>query len=460
LLLTLKTSPIYQESKKLLQLAIPLASAQVAQSLIGFVDTLMMGRLGATTLAAGGLASITLMTLISIFGAVIMAVTPLIAEADGAQKKHRVAVITSQGFYLVVILTIPIAMIIANLDRLFLAMGQDPITIALADTYLDIMAWGCFPILGFMLLRGVTSGLSHARPLMLIVMGGTIFNIVGNYVLAFGKLGLPRLEIAGLAIASVITFWLMFLALIVYLMRHPRLRSYCLFTQSGQFQPVIFLKLIQLGTPIGIFIALESGLFAVVTYLMGALGTETLAAHQIVLQTIVIIFMIPLGISYATTIRVGQALGKEDLVGIQRAATLSIILGLVFNLAIAIAICLFPQLVIGLYLDLQDPANLAVIKLAVPMLTFGVVALILDGMQKIIYGALQGLQDTQIPVLLSIPAFWGIGLTLGYILSFNYGVGGMGLWIGQSLGLAIAAILFLIRLLQMFNRLKFKAIAK
>jgi multidrug resistance protein, MATE family len=175
----------------------------------------------------------------------------------------------------------------------------------------------------------------------------------------------------------------MFLALVVYLIRHPQLKTYRFFTQLGQFQPVIFLKLIQLGTPIGIFIALESGLFAVVTYLMGALGTETLAAHQIVLQTIVIIFMISLGISYATTIRVGQALGKDDLVGIQQAAALSIILGLVFNLVIAIAICIFPQLVIGLYLDLNDPANLAVIKMAVPMLTIGVVALILDGMQKI-----------------------------------------------------------------------------
>jgi multidrug resistance protein, MATE family len=285
LFLTLKTSPIYQESKKLLQLAIPLASAQVAQSLIGFVDTLMMGRLGATTLAAGGLASITFMTLTSVVGAVFMAVTPLIAEADGAQKKHRVATITSQGFYLVIILTMPLAMIIANLDRLLLAMRQDPVTVILASTYLDIMVWGCFPLLGFMLLRGVISGLSHPRPLMFIVMGGTIFNIVGNYLLAFGKLGFPSLEIAGLAIASVITFWGMFLTLLIYLMLHPRLKTYGFVAQLGQFQLAIFRQLIRLGTPIGIFIALESGLFAIVTYLMGALGTETLAAHQIVLST-------------------------------------------------------------------------------------------------------------------------------------------------------------------------------
>ncbi|MEL6908828.1 MAG: MATE family efflux transporter [Cyanobacteria bacterium J06598_4] len=452
--MTFKYSPIYRESKKLLSLAIPLASAQLAQALTGFFDTLMMGRLGASTLAAGGLAAITFMTLITVTGAVVMAVTPLIAEADGAGKKHLVAKITTQGFWLVVLATIPIALIVANVDRLLIAIGQEPNTVMLANTYLDIMVWGCFPALGFMLLRAVVSGLSQTRPIMNIVVGGTVFNIVGNYVLAFGKLSFPKLGIAGLAIASVITFWGMFGALVIYILRHPQLKNYGLFSQLSLFELKLFRKLIRLGTPIGMFIALESGLFAVVTYLMGALGTEVLAAHQIVLQTIVMIFMIPLGISYATTIRVGQGLGKEDLVTVQQAAYLSIILGLLFNLVVAIAICVFPQLIIGLYLDLNNPANLPVIELATPMLTIGVIALILDGMQKIVYGALQGIQDTQVPVLLSVPSFWIIGLGTGYILGFYYDLGGIGLWIGQSLGLAIAAILFLIRFVVVVNRLK------
>ncbi|MEO1669187.1 MAG: MATE family efflux transporter [Cyanobacteria bacterium J06631_2] len=355
--MTLKHSPIYQESKKLLQLAIPLASAQLAQALTGFFDTLMMGRLGASTLAAGGLAAITFMTLITVTGAVVMAVTPLIAEADGAGKKHLVARFTTQGFWLVMLTTIPIALTVTNIDRLLIAIGQDSTTVMLANSYLEIMAWGCFPALGFMLLRAVVSGLSQTRPIMYIVVWGTLFNIVGNYVLAFGKWGLPQLGIVGLAIASITTFWGMFAALVVYILRHPQLSNYALFSQLSQFDLKLFGKLIRLGTPISMFIALESGLFAVVTYLMGALGTETLAAHQIVLQTIVIIFMIPLGISYATTVRVGQGLGKEDLATIQQAAYLSIILGLLFNLLVAIAICLFPRLIIGVYLDLNDPAN-------------------------------------------------------------------------------------------------------
>ena len=448
-----KNSTIYREAKQLLNLAIPLVSAQLAQALTGFVDTLMMGRLGASTLAAGGLAAITFMTLVSVMGAVVMAATPLVAEADGAGKKAKVRIITAQGFWLVVMMVIPLAILVANLDHFLTALGQNSTTVILANTYLDIMAWSCFPALGFMLLRAIASGLSHARPIMLIVFWGTLFNITGNYILAFGKLGLPKLEIAGLAIASVITWWGMFFALGIYLVRHPQLQCYSLFSQLNRFSPATFRQLLKLGVPIGMFIALESGLFAVVSYLMGAIGTETLAAHQIVLQTVVIIFMVPLGISYATTIAVGQALGKKNWQRIQRATYLSIVIGLLFNLVVAIAICLFPQFVIGLYLNLNEPDNLAVINLAKPMLTIGVVALILDGMQKIVYGALQGLQDTEIPVILSIPAFWGIGLILSYVLGFRYSLGGVGLWIGQSIGLAIASGLFLMRFIQLTRKL-------
>ena len=448
-----KSSLLYRETKQLLSLAIPLTSAQLAQALTGFFDTLMMGHLGASTLAAGGLASITLMTLIGIAGGVVMVVTPLVAEAYGANQKNRIALITSQGFWLVLLLTIPIAVIVAKIDSLLLQQGQDLVAVTLANTYLDIMVWACFPALGFMLLRGVISGLSHVRPIMVIVATGTLFNVTGNYILAFGKLGFPRLGIAGLAIASVITFWGMFFALVIYLIRHPQLKTYQLFSQLNQFKPELIWKLIKLGTPVGIFIALESGLFAVITYLMGALGTEALAAHQIVLQTIVILFMIPLGISYAAMVRVGQWFGEKDLKGIQRAGYLSIAVGLVFNIVVAIAIMFFPKSIIGLYLDLNDPANISVIKMASPLLTIGVIALILDGMQKIVYGALQGLQDPEIPLLLSIPAFWGIGLTTGYILGFERGMGGIGLWLGQSIGLAIAAILFLARFVAVVNKL-------
>ena len=451
----LKTHLYYRETKQLLRLAVPLASAQLAQALTGFCDTLMMGRLGTSTLAAGGLASITLMTIISIAGGILTAASPLIAEAYGAGKPRRIAQLTHQGLYLAAILAIPMAIAIANLDAWLLQQGQDPTIVALADSYLDIMVWSCFPALGFILLRGVIASLDLARPIMSIVVVGTVFNITGNYILGFGKLGFPRLELGGLAISSAIAFWGMFGALIIYLLKHPQLKSYGFLSHLDWLNLPILGELVTLGAPIGIFIALESGLFAVVTYLMAALGTETLAAHQIVLQTIVILFMIPLGISYAATIRVGQWLGKKNISGIKRAGSISVGIGLVFSIVTAIAILLRPQFVLGLYLDLNDPGNDSVIEIALPLLTIGVIALILDGMQKIIYGVLQGLKDTRVPMLLSIPAFWGIGLTTGYLLSFQLNLGGVGLWWGQSIGLAIAAILFSLRLAIVINNYRF-----
>ncbi len=431
-----------RELKQFLRLAIPLASAQVAQALTGFFDTLMMGRLGAETLAAGGLATLSFSAAIFTAGGLIMAITPAIAQACGAEDKNRLENLARQGLWLVLLLTIPLTGIISHLDSWMAVFGQGETTVILANIYLDIILWGLFPALGFIWLRGVVSGLSQARPIMFIVVTGTVFNILGNYALAFGKWGFPRLELAGLALATVATHWGMFLALILYILDHQQLREYRIFKQLYSFRPDLFWELVKVGFPIAVFSALEIGLFTVVTYLMGALGTDVLAAHQIVLQTVAVIFMIPLGMSFAATVRVGQWLGKENLAGVQRAGYLSIGVGCAFMTLMAIALLLFPQFVVGLYLDLNDPANEGVIALVAPMLTIAALSQIGDGVQKIATGVLQGLQDTRIPMLFSIPAFWIIGLPLGYGLGFHAGWGGAGLWLGQSIGVAIAAIIF------------------
>jgi len=438
-------SSIRTEIEKFFQLAIPLASAQLAQSLTGFFDTIMMGRLGVETLAGGGLASLVFFAVVNIAAGIVMAVSPLVAEAKGAENNSRIEDLVRQGFWLSLLLSIPIAIAIAHFDSIMLRLGQPITTVALANTYLDIILWGFFPAVGFAMLRGMVSGLSHARPVMYIVAIGTCFNIVGNYVLSFGKLGFPRLELAGLALASTLTLWLMFLALLIYILKHPQLRNYQILKRLHHLKLKVIWELSKIGFPIGIFTALEIGLFAVVTFLMGTLGTEVLAAHQIVFQTMLIIFMIPLGMSYAATVRVGQWLGQKNLKGIEQAGYISIGAGSIFAIAIAVVMLLFPRKIISLYVDIDDPANVEIARLALPMLTIATVSQVLDAVQKITYGALQGLQDTRIPLLLNIPAFWVIGLTSGYVLGFYFNLGSVGLWLGQSIGVATAAFLFLIR---------------
>ena len=252
------------------------------------------------------------------------------------------------------LLSIPMTIAIANLDSMMLYWGQAETTVTLASSYLDIILWGFFPALGFAMLRGVVSGLSLGRPIMVIVAFGTVFNILGNYILGFGKFGFPRLELAGLAIASALSLWVMFIALIIYILKHDRLSKYKFFQQLHQLKPNVIVELLKTGVPIGIFMALELGLFTVVTYLMGVLGTEILAAHQVVFQTMMVTFMIPFGMTFATTTRVGQWLGRKDRGGIKRAGYISIAIGFVVMFLLAIAMFFFPQGIVGIYLNLKD----------------------------------------------------------------------------------------------------------
>lgn len=440
---------IRAEIRQFLQIAIPLASAQVAQSATGFVDTLMMGRLGQETLAGGGLAALTFLLIMSATSGIVMGVSPLVAEAFGANQKGQISRITGQGLWLSLFLAVPTMLLMKHFDIILSQVGQAETTVALANSYLDMMLWGLFPALGFATLRGAVSGLSHTRPIMVIVVMGTFFNVIGNYILGFGKFGFPRMELAGLALASVFTFWGMFLALAIYTFKQSQLKTYCLFQDLPRLRPSILWKLVQVGLPIGVAVTLEYGLFTAITYLMGILGIEVLAAHQIVLQTNTLLFMIPLGMSFATTARVGQWLGQHNLQGARVAGYISMSVAAVVMAVTAIAILTHPQQIVGLYLDVRDPNNAAVLKLAVPMLIISALAQLLDGVQKTAVGALYGLQDTRVPMLLSLPTFWGVGLTSGYLLGFRLGLGGVGLWVGQSIGVAIAATAFVWRFHQL-----------
>ena len=439
------SSTIRTEIKAFLQLAIPLASAQVAQLATGFADTVMMGHLGREILAAGAIASMTFFALVVTGSGVVMGVSPLVAEAYGAGHKTRVSQIVSQGTWLMLFLTVPTTIFISHIDALMGQLGQAASTVTLANTYLGIMLWGFFPAIGFAMLRGVVSALAHAQPVMVIVIVGTLFNIAGNYMLGFGKLGFPRMELAGLAVASVLTLWGMFFALAAYVLTHKHLKPYKLVQNLHRFKPKLFWRLLRVGVPIGIFSALEIGSYTVITYLMGVLGTDALAAHQIVFQTINVIFMVPLGMSYATTARVGQWLGQKNLEGMRRAGYVSIGLSTGVMLTLAIALLIFSKPVMGLYVDIHNPHNASVLTVGMPMLIVAATAQIFDGIQKVAYGALQGLQDTRIPTLISFLSYWCIGLTSGYILGFHMGLDGTGLWIGTLISVAIAAITFVWR---------------
>lgn len=438
-------SPIQTEIKESLRLTIPLASAQVAQAATGFVDTVMMGWLGQETIAAGGLAATTFTTLLVTTTGVVVGLSPLIAEAYGSGYKKRIQQLTRQGIWLSLLVAIPVMLLLGHIDYLMRHLGQAATTVTLAKTYLDVILWGFFPALMFAMLKSVVSSLSQTRPVIVIVVAGTVFNAIANYILGFGKLGFTALGLKGIALASALSQWLILLLLIIYILKHSQLKSYQLFANLHQLEPKILREILWIGVPIAISFAFEVGLFTVTTYLMGVLGTDVLAAHQIVFQTIALIFMVPLGMSFATTIRVGQWNGQQNSKGVRRAAYVSIWLGAMFMTIMAITLLVFPRQVIALYLDVDNPENARVISLATSMLTIAALSQILDGVQTTAAGALRGLKDTRVPMLLSFLAFWGVGLTSGYLLGFQLGFSGVGLWLGQLLGVAVSAGVFVWR---------------
>lgn len=394
-------SPLRTELQASLRLAIPLISAQVAQAATGFVDTVMMGWLGQEALAAGGLATTTFSTLLVTATGVVMAVSPLIAEAHGAGNSARVRQITRQGFWLSLLLAIPMMVLLAHMDVLMMRLGQKANTVALAKSYLDVMLWGLLPALLFAMFKGVVASLSQTRPIMVIVVAGTTFNAIGNYALGLGNLGFSAMGLAGIALASTLSYWGMLLCLIVYVIKHPQLRTQCLFPEWYRVELKPLQELIWLGIPIGISFGLEIGLYAVTAYLIGIFGTDALAAYQIVIQTIVILFMVPVGIGYATTIRVGQWHGQQNAQGVKQAAAVGMCLGAVFMALTAVLLIGFPRTLTALYLRVDNPNNANVVSLATAMFAISAFSQLFDGVQTTAAGALRGLQDTYVPTLLS-----------------------------------------------------------
>lgn len=447
MIITLKT-----EAKEFIKLAIPLAGAQLAQSATGFVDTLMMGWLGPNTLAGGGLAVSLLMMVLIISSGLLLGITPLLAAAQGAGDRSLSKSLTHQGWWLAGLVSIGGTLLVWFLPNFLI--GQRPEVVAAARIYLQIMAWGFFPALTFAMLKSVVTIISAPQVVTIAIVAGTIANCIGNYTLGFGNFGFPALGLAGLAIASVVSIWLMLIILVVHLLWSLPGQGFV--TWRMPLNVPVLGQIVQMGWPLAVGFGLEVGLFTTVTYLMGSFGAEALAANQIVFQTTVITFMVPLGISMATTVRVGQYFGQKDWLGVRRSSKISLLLSISYMSVTAMVMLLFPRSIAGLYLDLADPKNQATIDLAIQLLRVAGVMQIGDGVQTTVVGALRGLQDVRTPMLLGFVAFWCVGLVFAYLWGFYLQWGAVGLWMGQCLGVQVAALTYYFRFQRSINKLQFQ----
>lgn len=424
----------------ILRLAGPLIAAQLAHVLMVFTDTVMMGLLGPAALAGGGLGAASY-SFVSIFCVgVIAAVGNLVAIRHGADDATGVTRLTQNGLWLGWALALLAGLILWNLQPALLRFGQSPANVTAAMQFLAPLVFALPGYMSFMALRGFTSAIGRPGPVMAISIGGALANFVLNYALIKGWFGLPHLGLAGIGLVTAVVMNAMALLLAWHVLHHRAYAGYSL--GRGLLRPIWseLKDLLRLGLPIGGTYAVESGLFAFAALCMGALGSSQLAAHQIALQSVYVAFMVPVGISYAVTFRIGQHFGAGRLLEARRAGRLGMGLGAVCMLGFAGLFWLAPQWVIGLFLDRFDPAYREVVDLAVSLLAIAAWFELFDGLQTIAMGAIRGLKDGKTTFLVGLGCYWVIGAPLAWTLTFPLGWGAAGVWWGLAGGLACAAI--------------------
>lgn len=429
-----------KEAGLTLKIGLPVIIAQLLQMSMNFVDTVMAGNLSAQDLAAVAVGGAVFMPLMMFAAGILMAVTPVVAQLIGARTFDEVGVNARQVLWLSQMLAIPIFFLVRNLEFVMHLMNVEPAIIPIAQGYLDAISWGVFAVAGYMALRFFNEGLSATRPGMYFALLGVVVNVAGNYILMYGKLGFPELGARGCGYASAMVGFVMFFGMLLFTMNYQPYQRFAIFKSFRKPEWHHLKELLHIGVPIGLSSTMEVSMFAVVSLLMGSLGTIAVAGHQVAINFAAMTFMVPFGLSTAITTRVGNAIGKGRVHEARRRGYTGIMLATLFMCLTACLMYLFPDVITSIYTQ-----NQAVQEVAISLLYMAAIFQVSDGLQVSGYGALRGLKDTRIPMVVNCVAYWIVGLPLGYYLGIVRGVGPQGLWMGLIAGLTVAAILHNIR---------------
>ncbi|WP_413111476.1 MATE family efflux transporter [Thaumasiovibrio sp. DFM-14] len=428
------------ESKHLLRLALPVLLAQVAQTSMGFVDTIMAGGVSATDMAAVAVASsIWLPTMLFGLG-VLQAIVPIVAQLFGAGKKEKIRYQVQQGVFLALFLSVPLMLVLYNAAYIVDLMDIEADLSNKTIAYLQIVLWAMPAILLFTALRGYCEGLSFTSPAMFIGFIGLLANIPLNWIFVYGHFGAPALGAAGCAVATLLVYWLMAVCLLAYIKLKPKLNALQPFSHWQQPHFRAQKKLFNLGLPVALAMFFEVTMFACVAIFLAPLGSVTVAAHQIAVNFSSMIFMIPLSLGIAASIRVGHRVGQMHLHGAKITSYSAIAIGFITATVTAILSVIFRHNIALIYND-----NPEVLLLAGQLMLMAAIYQISDAVQVIAAGALRGYKDMQAIFVRTFIAYWLIGLPLGYVLGRTdlivTSMGPYGFWAGTIVGLTVAALL-------------------
>jgi len=438
------TTPIQQwrqELRALWKVAGPLVVNFLAVAGMNFADAVMAGRLGPRQLAAvavGG--SIWIIGLIICLG-LLMSLSPIIARHYGAGRLDLIGRYTRQGVWIALALSLSLFLLVQAFVQPFLAaVGIDVAFRDLTGGYVKAIYFGLPAIAVFFVLRFTNEGIGVTRPIMYTSLFSLVTNVFLNYVLMFGKFGFPALGAVGCGIASAITMWLMTIGLAIYIYRHPRYVSLRIFSKVAPIRLSIFAEVLSLGWPIMISLVAEVGLFAAISLLMGTLGVTIAAAHQIAVNFASTMFMVPLALSSAITVRIGHELGKGDAAAARFAGKVGIVFCGLFMGCAAIMMLLFRDAVVRIYTN-----DIDVQAIAFSLLFMAALFQVADGVQIGAAGALRGYKDTRVPMVINTIAYWVLGFPIAFIAARVLFTEPRYIWVGLVLGLTVSAVLLTAR---------------
>ncbi len=435
--------PYRQHARAILALGLPLIGSHLAQMAMMLTDNLMLGWYDVQALAAVTLAWSVFFVLFIVGSGFAFAVLPMVASAAASGDEAQMRRVTRMGMWLSAIYGVAVMPPLIWSGPIFVAIGQEPAIAALAQDYLRIVAFSMIPALLVMVLKNYLAALGRTQSILWITVGAAVLNALVNYALIFGNLGMPELGIRGAAIATLVTTLASLAALGLHIARVEP--AHAMFQRLWRPDPGAFGQVFRLGWPIGLTMLAESGLFSASALMMGWLGERALAAHGIGIQLASLSFMVHLGLSQAATVRAGHALGRRDGAALRDGARVAITLSMAFAAATIVLFLAVPEFLVGLFLDPGDPQRPQIIAIGATLLAVAALFQFVDAAQVMALGLLRGLHDTRVPMIYAAISYWVVGMPASYVLGFPLGLGGAGVWLGLSLGLACAGALLMSR---------------
>jgi MATE family multidrug resistance protein len=430
-----------EETTTLIRIGAPLTAAYVAEMGMFITDMIIVGQLGSNELAAVGLAGDWFWVLLLIGMGVISIVGVIAAQCLGAGDRQGAVDAGEQGMIAATITSIPVMLCVWFLGPVLEFAKQDPAVVGLITGYSKVLTLAVLPALWFVVLRHYITALARSAAIGWITVFALGLNIALNYTLVYGKFGFPALGVVGAGIGTTAVNWIMFVTLVIYVLRSKHIAGHRPRIIPRTIDRPLLGEIFKLGIPISMTQVLNGAMFTVAAVVVGIIGAATLAAQQIVYSVIYIALSAALALGDAVRVRVAYGIGRRSVDAARQSANVSITLAGVTTLAAALVLWLFPETIVGIYLDTTDPENETVVRLSIVMSVYAGMFLLLDGVLLVIANAIRGLRDTRSPLWISMAGYWVVGLGSGVWLCFPLGYGTEGLWWGLVTGVALSNIL-------------------